>query len=292
MVNLSNEEYVMQIQQGKKDLIEPLWQQNQGLIHVIVKKYISLAEADDLMQEAFLGFYKAIETFDTAANVLFSSYATTCVQRTLLRYLRGNKTVKIAEGQQNQVYQYLEFRKEFFNQVNREPTELEVCYYLNMSREQFINIQKAIVSEQVKSLDTPIGSEEETTLSDVIADQKNDFDNLIQKIDPGQMKNDLWQAVDSLEDMQAKVIHLRYEGNLTMKEVSNQLKIGESQTRTLEGKGIRKLRHSPVTKKLKPYYEDYLAAVAYHRTSLTSFRNTFTSSEEWHILRRERQGYL
>ncbi len=288
---MSNEEYVSRIQAGEENLIEPFWQQNQGLIRVIVKKYISLAEADDLMQEAFLGFYKAIETFDTAANVLFSTYATKCVQRNILRYLKENKSVKIAEGQQNQVYQYQEFRKEFFNQVNREPTELEICYYLNMSREQLINIQKAVIAEQVRSLDAPVTGEEETRLCDLVASPNNDFDNLIQKIDHEQMKKDLWSIVDSLEDMQGKVIHLRYKENLTMKETSKRLEIGESQTRTLENKGLRNLRRSSITKKLKPYYEEYVAA-AYRRTSLTSFRNTWTSSQEWHILRRERQGYL
>lgn len=105
------------------------------------------------------------------------------------------------------------------------------------------------------------------------------------------MKRELWEAVDSLEDMQAKTIHLKYQENLTIKEISKRLDVKESQVKSLESKGFRALRRPSVSKRFKPYYDEYLAA-AYRRTSLTAFRNTWTSVEEWHVLQMEKQRYL
>ncbi len=288
---MSNEELVLQIQSGNKHLLETLWQQNQALVYTTVKRYSSLAELDDLMQEGYLGLYRAVESFDTAAEVLFSTYAVTCIQRAVVRYLKGNRSVKVAEGQQNQVYKWQQLRKQFLSAYNRGPADRELCHLMGVSYKQLLDIKKAAAAEKIKSLDAPVTSEEETKLSDLVTSPNNDFEDLIRRIDHQRMKKELWKAVDGLEDMQAKTIHLKYQENLTIKEISKRLDIGESQVRTLESKGLRSLRRSSVCKRFKPYYEEYMAA-DYRRISLTSFRSNWASMEEWHILQMERQGHL
>ena len=287
MESLSNEEYVQRIQAGEENLIEPFWQQNQRLIYSIVNKYISLAELDDLMQEAFLGFYRAIETFDTAAKTLFSTYVTTCIKRSVIRYIQENKCVNLPEWQQIQIYRFKELKRKFNAEYNKEPTQEEICFLLDISEQQYKTLQRALLVEQIKSLDAPISTEEETTLLDLVESQSNAMEEQIQRMDHQQMKADLWQIIDSLEDEQAKVIHLRYQTDLTLQEIGERMNIKRDDARNLHDKAFRHLKKPHIIKRLKPYYDDYLAAVAYHRTSLTSFRNTFTSVQEWHILREE-----
>ncbi len=291
MEQLSNEEYVLQIQQGKKELIEPLWQQNQRLIYAIIKKYIPLAEADDLIQEAFLGFYNALETFDSSADTLFSTYLTTCIKRTIIRYIRENKDIQVPEFQQVQLYRLKQLRKEFMTTYNREPTKEEIYYLLDMNEQKYTTLQRALLAEQIKSLDTPISSEEETTLLDLVESPNNDFEKRMQQIDHERMKKDLWSIIDSLEDNQAKVIHLRYQTDLTLQEIGERMNLKREEVRNLHDKAFRHIKQPHIIRRLKPYYDDYLAAVIYHRTSLTSFRNTFTSVQEWYILRKEERKY-
>ncbi len=57
---MSNEEMVKQIQQGNDKLLETLWEQNKALVYSTVKKYRSIAELEDLMQEGYIGLHKAV----------------------------------------------------------------------------------------------------------------------------------------------------------------------------------------------------------------------------------------
>lgn len=288
---MSNEELVLQIQAGDNSLMETLWEQNKALVYTTVKKYAGLAELDDLIQEGYLGLCNAVESFNPAAGVAFSTYAVKCIQRNVIRYLKGDSIVKVAEWQQSQVYKWQQLREDFLARYNREPTEQETCYLMRINYKQLADIQKAAAAGKVKSLDAPVTGEEEITLSELVADPNNGFDGLIHGIDHQSMKKELWEAVDGLDGEQATVIRFKYQDNLTAKETGELLGIKESQVRSLESKGLRSLRRSSVSARFKPYYEEYMAA-AYHRTSLSSFRNTWSSSEEWHILQREKRGCL
>ena len=288
---MSNEELVLQIQAGKQNLMKELWEQNKALVYTTVKKYAGTAELDDLMQEGYLALNKAAESYDTAAGTLFSTYAVKCIQWNIMRYIKGDKPVKVAAGQQDIVYKWQQLKKEFHITYNRKPTELEACYYLGIDKRQLLEVEKAAIAQKITSLDTPVGDDDSSTLSDILKCPNSDYEEIDKEMDHENMKNELWSMVDRLEDMQAKAIHLKYQEELSAREIGERLNIDEKQVRALERKGINELRRPSVSKKLRPYYDEYMAA-AYRRTSLSSFRYTFTSSEEWHILQREAQGWL
>lgn len=147
---MSNEELVLRIQAGNNSLMETLWEQNKALVYTAVKKYASLAELDDLMQEGYLGLCKAAESFDVSAGALFSTYAVKCIRRTAVRYLKGDKAVKVAEWQQDKVYKWQQLRKDFLARYNREPTERELCYLMDVSHKQLQDIKKAAAAEKNK----------------------------------------------------------------------------------------------------------------------------------------------
>ncbi len=80
---MTNEEMALAIKQGKKELIPILWERVRRLViqltysyytrHYAICKRAGVTE-DDLMQEAYLGFVKAIETYSLASGCKFVSY--------------------------------------------------------------------------------------------------------------------------------------------------------------------------------------------------------------------------
>ena len=47
-----------------------LWQQNRNFVYLIARKYAKTeTDMDDLMQEGYLGMYRAIEPYDLSAGV-------------------------------------------------------------------------------------------------------------------------------------------------------------------------------------------------------------------------------
>ena len=64
--NLTNEQLVTRIREGGDGVcyaLEQLWNQNQGLIQIYVKKYQGMAECDDLTQEAYIALCDAVDNY-------------------------------------------------------------------------------------------------------------------------------------------------------------------------------------------------------------------------------------
>lgn len=78
---MSNEELVRLIKQGDKSKVGELWEQNKALCSKIASRYYPLCkyagmEEEDLLQEAFFGFSKAIDAYKEDSGNLFSTYLT------------------------------------------------------------------------------------------------------------------------------------------------------------------------------------------------------------------------
>lgn len=66
------------------------------LVYYIVHKYriIPPAEYDDMVQEAFIGLWKAVKTFKPEKNYAFATYASRCIYNQINMYLRTIKKQK------------------------------------------------------------------------------------------------------------------------------------------------------------------------------------------------------
>lgn len=69
---------------------EKFLQENIGLIHKVLNPYRGLDEYDDLFQEACLGVFKALLTYNSSKGAKLTSYAFTCAQNQVRMYLRTN----------------------------------------------------------------------------------------------------------------------------------------------------------------------------------------------------------
>ena len=69
-----NEVLIERVQAGEKEVREVLIEQNLGLVHHIVKRFLNRGyEAEDLFQIGVIGLIKAIDKFDPSFAVKFST---------------------------------------------------------------------------------------------------------------------------------------------------------------------------------------------------------------------------
>lgn len=91
---MSNEELVLEYQNGNHQALDELIKQNEGLVHYFANKYLPICpstvmDKDDLVQEGSLaifeaaGKYKVVEKEVQVAK--FSSYASMCIKGKMLR---------------------------------------------------------------------------------------------------------------------------------------------------------------------------------------------------------------
>ena len=69
------------------------------------------------------------------------------------------------------ISKYTQMRRQLIQELGRDPLAEEIAAEMGIDVEKVRHIQK--ISQEVLSIETPIGDEEDSTLSDFIPDEKN-----------------------------------------------------------------------------------------------------------------------
>lgn len=88
---MSNEELVKQIQDGINvhENLESLWENNSGYVATIARKYEVAEELEDLINQGFIGLYKAAEMYKPEKGAKFLTYATYWITQSIQRYIQN-----------------------------------------------------------------------------------------------------------------------------------------------------------------------------------------------------------
>jgi RNA polymerase primary sigma factor len=113
------------------------------------------------------------------------------------------------------------------------------------------------VARQPVSLETPIGSEQDSQLADLIEDNSSPAPSDIATA--ALLRNQVDSILDSLSIRESRVIALRFgleDGrSRTLEEVGKEFGVTRERVRQIEAKALRKLRHPSRSRRLKDYLE-------------------------------------
>lgn len=279
---MTNEQLVIRIKAGI-DVAEnmlALWENNQGIIRGIVYRYKD-GEKEDLMQEAYIGLDKAVDAYEPGRGVKFMSYASYWIKEQIRRHIFANKPFNMPEYMQELIRKDRKLAAAFLQQVGRNPTDWERMYNLGISEKQLESLDKASAMT-LSSIDVPVGDDEGGALYEIIEGSSGIEDEIVNDTVLEDLKATLWGMVDSLPEDAAAVIHGRFEKNLTYQQCGDSLGITRDRARSVEAKGLRKLRHPDNSNRLKPFLDGYEAVRgdAMRGTGAGRFANTWTSATE------------
>ena len=152
-----------------------------------------------------------------------------------------------------------------------------VCIKRRLYR--YIN-QNHMTDNNTVSLYTPIASDdEELCLCDTIAGTEDTEQEVLCKTYCNNMNCILWEAVDSLPDIQPNIIKLLYKEKRTAREAGEIVGLTRNNVANIKEKALRKLRLSRYVKYLKEYYFE-LEADGMSGTGNARFQRTWTSATE------------
>lgn len=286
---MTNEQLVARIQAGENEAenMLALWQQNKGFIHKMAVKYQFYAEIEDLNQEGYIGLCEAVQHYDVAKEVPFISYAAFWIKQNMQRYIYSCcSTVRIPEHARSEVQQYKKIVNEYHKWYGKEPSDKEMRAFLGVDREKLGTIKRNVLSSTICSLSEPVAGEDNNiSLGDTVANEQDLEEDVIKRLDTAAIQETLWNTVDELPDNMPEVLRYRYQDNMTMNEVGQNLGITTSQVRTIESKALRKLRIPSKSEVFKEYYDQYLAPATIHHVGVETFKRTWFSSTEWEALK-------
>lgn len=121
MENITND--IIKAQNGDKDAVALLVENNQGLIWSVVKRFLGRGyDTEDIYQIGALGFVKAIRNFDINFDVKLSTYAIPYIMGEIKRFLRDDGPIKVSRSLKDLQRKILEIQKEYLNKEGRDPT--------------------------------------------------------------------------------------------------------------------------------------------------------------------------
>ncbi len=92
-------------------------QGNLRLVLSVVQRFAGRGEnMDDLFQVGCIGLIKAIDNFDPAQNVRFSTYGVPMIVGEVKRYLRDNNAVRVSRSIRDLAYHSMQAREELQKQ--------------------------------------------------------------------------------------------------------------------------------------------------------------------------------
>lgn len=279
---MNNEEIVKQIQSGYSVTfnMEILYTNNLPLIRLFLKPYIRLnpQNEEDLLQEAYLGLTEAISHYEPDKGVLFMSYAEHWIKQRARICISKDKSIRIPGHFKEKISRYEKSVQEFQQLYNRNPSDLDMCDYMNVSIEEIKEIK--IWMQDMKDLDNTISDDDSTTLGEVIQDGFNLEESVVDNQYKAYEQQVLWDIVDRhTEPEQRSVIKKIYKENKTFNEISRENKTSIDEVRKHKDNGLRRLRSVKALKEIKERLEVEEANV-YHSGYHSYLNNNFTSCTE------------
>ena len=234
---------------------EMLIKANTRLVVSIAKKHMGRGlQFLDLIQEGNMGLMKAVDKFDWRRGFKFSTYATWWIRQAITRAIADQaKTIRVPVHMVETIHKYKKIERELEQKFERTPTPEEVAKVMGIEPEKAHDIVK--IAQDVTSLETPVGKEEDTRLKEFIEDETtlSPFEAASREL----LKGHIDEVLQSLNPRERKVLELRFglkDGRTrTLEEVGKEFGVTRERIRQIEAKALRKLRHPSRSKRLRDY---------------------------------------
>ena len=232
------------IKRGDKKAREQMITANLRLVVKIARDYQGLGlPLLDLINEGNIGLMKGVQRFDPGKGAKLSSYASWWIKQAIRRALSNqSKTIRLPVHVVDKMAHIRKAEVKLRETFDREPTDEEVAEDIGLDAGRVRRYRDA--SHAPVSLDSPIGHEDSTPISEVVADSNAaaPFDQIVEAND-----NELVQEVlATLDARESRILAMRFglddRKPKTLEEVAERFGVTRERIRQIQEQALKKMR--------------------------------------------------
>jgi RNA polymerase sigma-B factor len=213
----------------------------------LVKRFLPLArhlaaryrhggEREDVMQVAAIGLLKAIDRYDPARGIAFSSFAVPTIVGEVKRYFRDlGWTVRVPRDVQELALRVDRMAETLTGELGRPPTAYEIATRCGVSAEQVLEARATATAHHAISLDQPVREPGDDAVVSGLVDEEWGFK---QVEDATQVD----QLLAVLPPREREVLLLRFRDDLMQREIAERVGVSQMQVSRLIAQSLATLQ--------------------------------------------------
>ncbi|MBW6508760.1 MAG: FliA/WhiG family RNA polymerase sigma factor [Desulfuromonadales bacterium] len=210
------------------------------LVDRMMTQVPSFVNRDDIRSAALLGLMDAANRFDPRRGVLFKTFAERRIRGAVFDEVRRmdwfSRTLREKQTRLNRAAEALGQR------LGRDPQDEEVAVALEMSLDDFRELQFQVSQLGYVSLDDQIDQDERNGRS-FIDNLEDVFQvNVQERMEADELTRELAGYLDELSEKERLVIALLYYEELSQKEIADVLELTEGRISQLHSQALAKLK--------------------------------------------------
>ena len=232
-------------ERGDRKAVERIISLHAKLLNHVVGRYASSSEEpyEDLLQVGYVGLMKAVNGYRLDSEAKFSSYAYSMIEGEIKHHLRDSALVKQPRWARGLYAKVTEATTRLTSELGRPPLVEEVAGEVNITPEGVSELMKLFCDTEVMSLND--GGNEEVDVSAIKSLRYETFSL------PVEDRIMLEQALESLNELQRKVVYLFFYKDLCQTEIGRKLGLSQRKTSRTVASAVKAMKGSEALKGAK-----------------------------------------